>query len=169
MRLIFSSSYYKNTDISDEQGNKLYNISTPRGRKQVTTVTKYRKGKRGKRTPEVLGVIEWHRVKKTLFRFGRREVEADMMVYKRPWSCRGRSFRGPDGRTYKWKIGFRYCWRKHSRVRLVKFHKRNLGIRKPSHPPYLDVSSDVTHMLDHIIMTYIYVERIRQDTEDDRP
>ncbi|KAF9224525.1 hypothetical protein BS17DRAFT_702744 [Gyrodon lividus] len=165
MRLIFSKSYYKNTDISDEEGNKLYSISTPRGWKQVTTVTKYHKGKR---KPEIMGIIEWHRLKKTLIRFRGREVEADTMVYKRSWSCRGRYFRGPDGRTYKWKLGFRYCWTKHSRTRLVKFHKRNLGIRKPSHPPYLEVSSEVTQMLDHIIMTYIYVERIRQDAEDER-
>lgn len=127
MRLIFSSPQYKNTDISDEEGNKLYTISTPRGRKQVTTITKHYKGKRSK-APEDLCVIEWHRVKKTKFWFGKREVPADAFLYRRPYSwyaqrtCilakftehnvarRGRYFSGPDGRTYKWKVGFRYCW-----------------------------------------------------------
>ncbi|KIJ59423.1 hypothetical protein HYDPIDRAFT_44011 [Hydnomerulius pinastri MD-312] len=168
MRLIFSDSYFKNTDLSDEEGHKLYTISTPQGRKQVTTISKYRKGKS---TPQVMAVIEWHRLKKTLIRFRGREVEADTMLYKRPWSW-GRYFAGPDGHTYKWKVGFRYCWlkveAKHTRVPLVKYHKRNLGIRKPSHPPYLDVSSAVTHMMDHIVVTYIYMERLRQDTEDER-
>ncbi|KAF8548305.1 hypothetical protein OG21DRAFT_1516443 [Imleria badia] len=129
MRLIFSNSYYKNTDISDEEGNKLYTISTPQGWKQVTTITKHRRGKRI-RAPEVLCVIEWHRVKKTKFLFGEREVAADTILYRRPYSwyaqrtgtctlsrftehsvtCRGRYLSGPDGRTYKWKLGFRYCW-----------------------------------------------------------
>ncbi|KAF8436046.1 hypothetical protein L210DRAFT_3550062 [Boletus edulis BED1] len=108
MRLIFSNSYYKNTDISDEQGNKLYTISTPRGWKQVTTITKYDSGKRN-RAPQVLCVIEWHRVKKTKFLFGQREMAVDRILYRRPYSW-GRYFTGPDGLTYKWKVGFRYCW-----------------------------------------------------------
>ncbi|KAN0098006.1 hypothetical protein V8E55_002452 [Tylopilus felleus] len=170
MRLIFSSSYYKNTDISDEEGNKLYTISTSRGRKQVTTITKYHNGRRS-RAPQVLCVIEWHRVKKTKFRFGERVLEVDKVLHRRPYSW-GRYFTGPDGRTYKWKVGFRYCWlkheTKHAREQLVKFHKRNLGIRKKSHPPFLEISQEVTHMLDHIIVTYIYMERMRQDVEDEK-
>ncbi|KAG9309827.1 hypothetical protein JVU11DRAFT_10206 [Chiua virens] len=175
MRLIFSNSYYKNTDISDEQGNKLYTITTPRGWKQVTTITKWRKGK-GKRSsrapePEILCIIEWHRVKKTRFWFGMRVVDADTILYRRPYSW-GRYFRGPDGRTYKWKLGYRYCWlkndKRHGRSHLVKFHRQNLGIRKPFHPPYLEVAEEVSHMLDHIVLTYIYVERIRRDVEDEK-
>lgn len=57
---------------------------------------------------------------------------------------------------------------KHARTRLVKFHKRNLGIRKPSHPPFLEVAQEVAHMLDHIIVTYIYMERMRRDVEDEK-
>ena len=85
MRLIFSCSYYKNTDISDEEGNKLYTISTPPGWKQVTTITKYHSGVSDE-APEVLCVIEWHRVKQTKFRFGEREVKADAILSKRPYS-----------------------------------------------------------------------------------
>ena len=86
MRLIFSSSYYKNTDISDEEGNKLYTISTPQGWKQVTTITKHHKGRRSNRAPEELCVIEWHKIKKTKFRFGERVMEADTILYRRPYS-----------------------------------------------------------------------------------
>lgn len=57
---------------------------------------------------------------------------------------------------------------KHDRVRLVKFHNRNLGIRKPSHPPFLEVAQEVAHMLDYIIVTYIYMERMRRDVEDEK-
>ncbi|KAF8128217.1 hypothetical protein EV363DRAFT_1170817 [Boletus edulis] len=170
MRLIFSNSYYKNTDISDEQGNKLYTISTPRGWKQVTTITKYDSGKRN-RAPQVLCVIEWHRVKKTKFLFGQREMAVDRILYRRPYSW-GRYFTGPDGLTYKWKVGFRYCWlkheTKHARAHLVKFHGRNLGIRKPSHPPFLEIAPEVAHMIDHIIVTYMYMERLRRDVEDEK-
>ena len=57
---------------------------------------------------------------------------------------------------------------KHDRVRLVKFHNRNLGIRKPSHPPFLEVAQEVAHMLDYIVVTYIYMERMRRDVEDEK-
>ncbi|KAF8548306.1 hypothetical protein OG21DRAFT_1423294, partial [Imleria badia] len=55
-----------------------------------------------------------------------------------------------------------------ARAHLVKFHTRNLGIRKPSHPPFLEIAPEVAHMLDHIIVTYIYMERMRRDVEDEK-
>lgn len=67
-----------------------------------------------------------------------------------------------------------FCFRqlkhetKHARAHLVKFHTRNFGIRKPSHPPFLEIAPEVAHMLDHIIVTYIYMERMRRDVEDER-
>ena len=50
-----------------------------------------------------------------------------------------------------------------SDIALARFHKKNFGIRKQSHPPYLDVSTKVVPMLDHIILTYIYVESLRRE------
>ncbi|KIJ58383.1 hypothetical protein HYDPIDRAFT_141546 [Hydnomerulius pinastri MD-312] len=164
MRLIFSTSNHMNTDISNEQGHKLYSISTPRAKKQVTTVTKYPQSshttmQRG----EVMGIIEWDRRKKTVIRFNGQEVDADTMLEARRWSSSGRYFTGPDRLPYKWKLGQRYCWRAEgSNVELAKFHKKNLGFLKPSHSPYLNVSSAVTHMVDHIVITYIYAEALRE-------
>lgn len=50
-----------------------------------------------------------------------------------------------------------------SDVALAKFHKKNFGIRKQSHPPYLDISPKVIAMLDHVILTYVYVESLRRE------
>ena len=50
-----------------------------------------------------------------------------------------------------------------SDVELVRYHKKNLGILKEAHPAYIDVSSNVVSMLDHIILTFIYVESVRED------
>ncbi|KAG6375729.1 hypothetical protein JVT61DRAFT_2575 [Boletus reticuloceps] len=50
-----------------------------------------------------------------------------------------------------------------SGVPLARFHKKNFGIRKQSHPPYLDVSLEVVRMLDHVILTYVYVESLRRE------
>ena len=48
-------------------------------------------------------------------------------------------------------------------VELVRFHKKNLGILKESHPAYLDVSPNVVPMLDHIILTFAYVESLWEE------
>ncbi|KAF9228914.1 hypothetical protein BS17DRAFT_805624 [Gyrodon lividus] len=170
MRLTYSTSNYLNTDISDEQGHKLYTISTPHGVNQVTTITKYHwTGQNKNSVPETMGVIEWHMLKKTLIRFNGRAVEADTMLVKRSWNT-GRYFIGPDERSYKWKLGATYCWLKpaESDFELARFHKKNLGIMKESHPPYLDVSSRAVHMMDHIVLTYVYAEKLRRDQGERR-
>lgn len=50
-----------------------------------------------------------------------------------------------------------------SNVELVRFHEKNLGILKQSHPAYLNVSPQVVPMLDHVILTFLYVESLRQE------
>ncbi|KAG6375730.1 hypothetical protein JVT61DRAFT_2576 [Boletus reticuloceps] len=162
MRLIFSTTDHLNTDISDERGYIYYTISTPFAFKKVTTITKYRWSGPSS-VPETMGVIEWHRLKETMFRFDGKEVPANVMLDKRPWNT-GRYFVGPDQQTYKWKLESSYCWMKpaESHVELVRFHKKNLGILKEAHPAYLNVSPNVVSMLDHVILTFVYVEWLRQ-------
>ena len=85
MRLIFSTTNHMNTDISDERGYIHYTISTPSAFKKVTTITKYRwSGPSG--VPETMGVIEWHRLKETVFRFDGNMIPADAMLEKRAWN-----------------------------------------------------------------------------------
>jgi len=163
MHLVFSASDYTNSDISDERGHVLYSVSTPRASKRTTTITKYRWSGPSS-VPETMATIEWHELKGTLIRFNGDEIKADILLGKRRWS-NGRYFVGPDKRCYKWKIESAYCWMKlaESGVPLARFHRKNFGIRKQSHPPYLDVSLEVVRMLDHVILTYVYVESLRRE------
>jgi hypothetical protein len=130
MRLIFSTTNHMDTDISDERGYIHYTISTPSAFKKVTTITKYRwSGPSG--VPETMGVIEWHRLKETVFRFDGNVIPADAMLEKRAWNTyvdfcvfydavltdratidavSGRYFVGPDRHTYKWKLESTHCW-----------------------------------------------------------
>lgn len=48
-----------------------------------------------------------------------------------------------------------------SNLELVRLHKKNLRIRKPLHPAYLDVSTKAVAMLDHTILTFVYVGSLR--------
>ena len=77
-----------NTDISDEQGNVLYTISTPSASrsKKVTTITKYSQSS-PRNENETMGVIEWlQSLETTVFRFNGHVTPAGMMFEKRKWS-----------------------------------------------------------------------------------
>jgi len=152
-----------NTDVSDERGFVHYSITTPAAAKKVTTITKYRWSGLSS-VPETMGVIEWHRLKETVFRFDGKIIPADVMLEKRAWST-GRYFVGPNRHVYKWKLESTHCWMKpvESNVELVRFHEKNLGILKQSHPAYLSVSPQVVPLLDHVILTFVYVESLRQE------
>ncbi|KAN0073866.1 hypothetical protein V8E55_012120 [Tylopilus felleus] len=163
MHLVFSTSDYTNSDISDEQGHVLYSVSTPRASRRITTITKYRWSGPSS-VSETMATIEWHELKDTLFQFNGNEIKADAMLGKRRWNT-GRYFLGPDKLTYKWKLESTHSWMKlaGSDVALARFHRKNFGIRKQSHPPYLNVSPKVVPMLDHVILTYVYVESLRRE------
>ncbi|KAF9236611.1 hypothetical protein BU15DRAFT_10349, partial [Melanogaster broomeanus] len=102
----------------------------------------------------VIAVIDWHIFQSDKIHFGEQVVRADELLKWR-WFSSDRHCVGPDGREYKWKLcSSRNCV-------LAKYHKRNFGIMKPSHPPYLEISRSVTHMLDYIITTFVYVEELQ--------
>lgn len=81
-RLTFSHSDVLNTDISDEEGCKLYNISTPMGWHERTTITEYPKDGGGSE-PTVLGVIEWHMIHDAVIQFRGKTVEVGILLQER--------------------------------------------------------------------------------------
>ena len=78
MRLVFSASDYLNTDISDEDGHKLYTISTSGIIGAVTTIRKHRTLE----CSDVIGTITWNVFKDTKiwFRETDREVAANSLL-----------------------------------------------------------------------------------------
>jgi hypothetical protein len=91
MHLVFSTSDYTNSDISDQQGHILYSVSTPRASKRITTITKYRWSGPNS-VSETMATVEWHELKDTLIRFNGNEIKADTMLWKRRWN------------TYVWSL-----------------------------------------------------------------
>jgi len=164
MRLNFSTKKHLNTDISDERGNVYYTVSTSN---KVTTITKYRWSDASPSSAadsETVGTIEWHWLRSTVMKFDGKALDVDDVMQKRSWET-GRYFVGPDRKTYKWKMESTHCWMKaaDTTAELVRFHQKNMGIRKPPHPAYLDISPKVVPILDHVILTFVYVEWLRQE------
>ncbi|KAG2034539.1 hypothetical protein BDR03DRAFT_597125 [Suillus americanus] len=117
---------------------------------------------------DVLGEIEWHTLASSKFRYGGTEVEAKQFIPKKGLLGRKRVFIGPDSRPYRWDLNFRVLALSRddaSRTEVARFHRANLGIVGRKRKAMLEVSPEVAHMMDTVIMTFIYVEKLRKDNE----
>ena len=94
----------------------------------------------------------------------------------------------PDGQSYKWDIDFlivrvsmpvslvHQTYRLHTYDQLssddetgqelARSHRRSYGIIGSRQDPYLEIHPDLGHILDVVILTFIYVEKLRMDDED---
>ena len=52
-----------------------------------------------------------------------------------------------------------------TRMELARYHRATLGIIGPKRKPYLDIHPEVVHMLDMIVVTFVYIEKLHMDKE----
>ena len=52
-----------------------------------------------------------------------------------------------------------------SRTEVARYHRGSLGIVGPKRKPRLEVDPGVEYMLDLIVLTFVYVEKIRMDKD----
>ncbi|KAF8801977.1 hypothetical protein BYT27DRAFT_7197424 [Phlegmacium glaucopus] len=77
------------------------------------------------------------------------DMDTTEFFRKSGWSLFGRNrvFKGPDGKEYEWQAGRRVC-----KVRDAR-------------PASLEISPQGQHMVDLIVVTFIFVEKLRTDRE----
>ncbi|KIM52760.1 hypothetical protein SCLCIDRAFT_140489, partial [Scleroderma citrinum Foug A] len=73
-----------------------------------------------------------------------------------------RTFTAPDGRSYKWVIDFSIV---RVSMPVARSHRRSYGIIGSKQDPYLEIHPDLAHILDTVILTFIYVEKLRMDED----
>jgi hypothetical protein len=49
---------------------------------------------------------------------------------------------------------------------VARHHPMNFGFRKAGHEAYLEVFSPVEHMVDLVVLTFIYVEKLRRGSQE---
>ncbi|KAI6156367.1 hypothetical protein EDD17DRAFT_1626908 [Pisolithus thermaeus] len=130
MCLTFSTNNYLNSILSNDQGQQLYTISTSGCFNSKTTITKH--GQNG--DDDIIGVITWHMFEDTTLwlKATSSEVAVKSLLQSKLFSS------SPDSKTYVWNI-----WKTNlqgTNLQLVKYHKCNMGIMSPLHPPYLEIS-----------------------------
>ncbi|EIW84864.1 hypothetical protein CONPUDRAFT_162187 [Coniophora puteana RWD-64-598 SS2] len=111
--------------------------------------------------------IEWHIIQSSKFRFNGQEVTSKEYIpgHKIKWN---RDFAGPDGRSYTW-VGDMYISKlklnEGSNPLIAKYQRSNKGIIGEKRSAGLEVFEEGYHMLDIIVMTFVYVEKLRKDYE----
>jgi len=51
-------------------------------------------------------------------------------------------------------------------MEVARHHPLNLGFKKAEHQPYLEILEPVEHMVDLVVLTFIYVEKLRRGSQE---
>lgn len=119
-----------------------------------------------------LAQIDWRVFTSSKFRFGDGlEVMARDFYRKEGWGPYGRHrvFTAKDGREYKWlqhSFHSELITNDGNKTVLAKSAQKTFGLIGKGHPGYLEIFPPGEHMVDEIFVTFIYVEKLRKDSED---
>ncbi|KAM6493987.1 hypothetical protein JOM56_010348 [Amanita muscaria] len=117
-----------------------------------------------------LAEIKFHDFTSSILRFGGHEQQTSHFFTSKGFGYYGhnRVFTGPDGLEYQWSLGIRVpeLVRLDSvKTPIARFHRRRLGVLKKRRPASLEIFPEGTHMVDLILITFVYIQKIRNDAE----
>lgn len=120
-----------------------------------------------------LGEVEYNQFMSSRIRYGGGEVVTSQYFTKTSeWGAfgRDRTFTAPDGKVYKWKMGRRVPELvmdvDGKETRVAVYHRRRLGVVTDARPASLEIFPEGEHMLDLIVVTFVYIEKLRKDREN---
>jgi len=183
-RLTVSGDRARHTIVLDELAQIEYLIDTPFKwfSRPTTTISKApcRQQKDGHSRldldSDIIAAIEWHALRATVFHIGNRVVSSHDFIPSREHLSRERYFIGPDMTSYVWKLdtgvpslqveGSLELYRDDDSDTCIASYKRGevrvFGTRDPG---CLEISPEGEHMIDMIVITFVYVEKLRMDME----
>jgi len=177
MILMLSCESVRNTVFMDEHGLPVFKSNTP-FRMGVRTTTIARAimqadgGGTDGPTEAVMGSIEWNWFGSSKFTIGGTELESNVFLPSQGILGRTRTFTGPDGRQYKWVMYMKdvVLWLDDgSETEIARYHRATLGIIGKRRSAFLEIAPwQAEHMLDYVVLTFIYVEKLRMDRENAR-
>ncbi|GLB35680.1 hypothetical protein LshimejAT787_0212450 [Lyophyllum shimeji] len=164
MHLYLSTRSVINSTFANEDGQVLYKVETPMAAgTRVSTISMVVPDDVPQRDGEPdmhdrfahLAEIEHHTKdyfrKEGFSRFGRNRV----------WTA-------SDGREYKWllrSMKSELVTNDSEEKTIAKSHRRSLGILGPVRPGYLEILPEGEHIVQEILITFIYVEKYRKEKE----
>ncbi|KAA1471311.1 hypothetical protein DENSPDRAFT_880375 [Dentipellis sp. KUC8613] len=184
-----------NTVLRDDHGEPRYRIETSfeHTRENETTISRFlpETGTSGTKNPPAPSVkgntaeetdillrslseqefakIEWHRFHPTVFKWAGKTVEIDSYMPYSNTVMTKRAFTATDGKSYVWKLGtVRSSLTRNdgtTETPIATYHRGFFGLMGKTDKPYLEISSEGLNILDEIVVTFVYIERRRQQRE----
>ncbi|PFH53535.1 hypothetical protein AMATHDRAFT_137257 [Amanita thiersii Skay4041] len=177
MHLYLTNHSHLNTSYTNEEGQILYRVETQGYFNKVSTISRVVPNNSvNKKKPSLqdefgeLGRVEFHTLSPSVLRFGGRRHETNTFFSKKGLSGYGRNhaFTGPDGREYMWKLGLKVpelLINNDDQTPVATFHRGRFGIFRKSQPASLEIYPEGMHMLDLIMVTFVYIQKLRNDRE----
>ncbi|OBZ75166.1 hypothetical protein A0H81_04955 [Grifola frondosa] len=177
MELHFSRNFVANTVLSDSDGQLCYRICTPfKWSNKTTVIYRICRGDNvasktdngdGSDEPygsvnveEELAKIHWHVLDSSKLEYGGQIVDISKFMPRNGALGRTRTFKGPDDCSYIWHLGrFKRSLADESK-QVARLRRANFFTGRKA---VLEVFPAGMHMLDLIVTTFVFVEKIRED------
>ncbi|EDR10699.1 uncharacterized protein LACBIDRAFT_315364 [Laccaria bicolor S238N-H82] len=176
MHLYLSSNEPWNATYANEEGQPIYKTSSPR-------MVLSRKISVHKIIPNAseedlqdrfahLAEVEYKRFTPSRIRYGGDDLLTSEYFRKtKEWGDlgKGRIFTGPDGKEYKWKLGMRVpelVTNDRSERPVAIYRRGRIGVVREARPPSLEILPEAEHMVDLIVVTFVYIEKLRMDRDN---
>ncbi|TCD60806.1 hypothetical protein EIP91_009491 [Steccherinum ochraceum] len=119
--------------------------------------------------------IHWHTLSSAKLVYNMQIIDLDRFMTGSDLIGSARMFTGPDGLSYSWHLGqmmshltLNATGSDGSSKEVAKFYPQT-NLRSSNAKPYLDVHPEGLHMLDLIVITWVYIETRRRELEKRRP
>ncbi|KAK7691230.1 hypothetical protein QCA50_006333 [Cerrena zonata] len=183
MQLQLSRNSTTNTVLSIPDGRPLYHIYTPGPLLRKTSFiykipeTNVQRYEGVEKMTEVvpnqeeeIARIHWHLLHSSKLIWDEKTLEMKKFLESKGFWGRARIFTGPDGKNYKWNMGWLTSYLElddasEAPKRVAELHQGNFLKGKKS---VLEIDESVLFMQDLIIITFIFVETRRRDREKRR-
>ncbi|KAF9009728.1 hypothetical protein BDQ17DRAFT_1235777 [Cyathus striatus] len=176
MHLYLSSSDQLNSSYSTDEGHTIYRVKTPLKVIHLTStieraIPNIQQNSVGPETFGFLAEVGFHDITPSRIRYrGQESSVNDFFGKKLDWTGFGsyHVFTGPDGKEYYWKLGTTaevLFLNDDSKTPVAHFHHKHYGIFRKKRPASLEIFPAGEHMMDLILVTFIYIEKLRVDLQ----
>ncbi|KAJ7490970.1 hypothetical protein FB451DRAFT_628578 [Mycena latifolia] len=184
MHLFLTTATPTNAIYTDENGTPQYKVHTPFTPRDRTSVISRvvdgipRRSEAGD-GPDAeveggerfanLAHIDWRLVESSVIRFRGRELVTRDFFRKEGmgWFGPHRVFTALDGKEYKWIIGAdttKLTLHDDAETQVARYHSKKRGLLSKPQKASLEVFSPFEDMVDEIVVTFVYMERLREES-----
>ncbi|KAF8652782.1 hypothetical protein AX16_004174 [Volvariella volvacea WC 439] len=118
-----------------------------------------------------LARIDFHTIHQDVISMGGQDIEVSSFFRKGCFGAYGsnRIFTGPDGREYVWELGLttsQLFLNDDSKPLVANYYTKFWTLRHKPENAYLEIMPNGEHMVDVILVTFLYIEKIRNEREE---